>query len=88
MELIWTTKDGRCIPIKDMTNSHLLNTIKFLTKKINNYPGYQCYMGDSVYAEDAVERDNEINEEHRKECFLMCDEMKKEARTRRIHLGE
>lgn len=29
---VWVTKDGRKIPIKKMTNSHLLNTIRFLDR--------------------------------------------------------
>lgn len=30
---IWKTKDGRCIPVEDMTTSHIQNTIAFLRRK-------------------------------------------------------
>ena len=32
-EIVWETKDGKQIPLKDLTDSHLDNIIQFLIKK-------------------------------------------------------
>jgi hypothetical protein len=32
-EIIWITKQGDQIPINDMTNNHIINAIKYITKQ-------------------------------------------------------
>lgn len=34
--IIWTTKDGKEIPINEMSDEHLLNTINMI-KRVKNY---------------------------------------------------
>ena len=49
---IWTTKEGTDIPIDEMTDSHLLNTIHFLERNAN----YEIMV-------DAIERSIDTNVE-------------------------
>lgn len=61
---LWTTKDGHKIRICDMSDIHLLNTIKFLEKKAKELydeelsSAYSClgYLQGEM-AQDACERD-------------------------------
>lgn len=45
--LTWTTKEGKVIPIKDMSNSHLENTINMIIRnKQQLYAYYEGLGGD------------------------------------------
>ena len=46
--IIWKTKDGKEIPIKDMTDEHLLNTINMLgkIKEAQDNADYDCLLND------------------------------------------
>ena len=35
-DIIWYTKDGRAIPVKNMTASHLRNTYFYLTRRVQH----------------------------------------------------
>ena len=47
-KLIWRTRDGKEIPIKDMTDEHLLNTINMLEKikEAQDNADYDCLLND------------------------------------------
>lgn len=44
--IYWKTKDGREIPIKDMDNNHLTNTLKMLLKQAEREDFYDEHIGD------------------------------------------
>lgn len=67
----WTTKDGQRIRIKDMEDSHLLNTIRFLERtwekrKASMLSDFPCFNGEMAqyYAEQEWDRlaDTDIEE--------------------------
>ena len=42
--IIWTTKNGKNIPIKDMNNNHLVNTLKMLLIQEEKQKEYDSIM--------------------------------------------
>jgi hypothetical protein len=48
-ELVWITKDGNVIPIKEMSNTHLWNTIKMLYRNPKAEEDYLEALGSIFY---------------------------------------
>lgn len=70
------------IKIKQMTKEHLENRIAFFERKLENKPQEQHYIGDSDYAEDAVDQENRNNERIAKDIVKHIKKMKKELANR------
>ena len=85
-KVIWTTQTGETLDIKDMTDSHLLNTIQFLKRRIDDFwsVGYPCFQGE--LAQECAEKEYEQAEELMGEMYDMRNAMKKEARRRGLRL--
>lgn len=50
--IVWETKAGKIIPIKDMTNEHLYNTIKMLKKAKEVKDNFEFVSDDIFYDKD------------------------------------
>ena len=85
-KIYWTTKEGKKIWIRDMEDSHLDNCIKFLQRKIRDYPGYEVYTGSAEMAEMTVEQENEDNLEHLFACQKAVETLEREQK-RRLNQG-
>ena len=68
--------------IVKMTNQHLVNRIAYFERKLANRPSEMVYVGDSVYAEDAVDAENAHNEALAEDIKMHIDEMKEELERR------
>ena len=87
-EVIWTTQDGQRIAVSEMTNSHLLNTIRYLGRRIKEFRkdvGYPNMM--SELAQEIAEREYEKAEDLYCAMIDMREIMKKEASKRRLKVS-
>ena len=48
--------------ITKISDQHLINRIKYFERMLDEKPSEQTYMGESFYAEQAVESENTHNE--------------------------
>lgn len=84
--VICTTKDGRKIKLSEMGDNHLINRIKFMKRMLADRPSEFIYMGDSVYAEDAVEQENIHNEYLAEKITAHIKLLEKEAKKRKLEV--
>lgn len=80
--MIWITADGTKMNVRDMSLSHLINSISMVEKQLKSMPPYAVYTGESEYAEQAVESENAHNEEVREILSMRLDGLRKEAHRR------
>jgi len=66
-----------------MTDTHLQNRLKYFRKMLADDPGEQYYMGNSDYAEDAVESENAQNEALAEDIKIHIIDLKEEINKRK-----
>ena len=72
------------IDLRKITNQHLINRLRYFRRMLADNPGEQYYMGNSEYAEDAVECENMHNEILAEEIKEHIEELKAECKQRGI----
>jgi len=83
---VCVTKDGRRIKLSEIEDNHLINRVKYFKRMLADSPGEMVYMGDSDYAEDAVECENAHNRQLEEDINAHINCMEAEAKRRGIVL--
>lgn len=84
----WTGRDGTVTPVRELQYSHLINIIKMLERTLDARPVYIPYMGDSEYAEDAVESEEMHNEALAQDIVEKLNVLRAEKRRRDEQEGQ
>jgi len=71
--------------IKEMTNQHIENGIKYFENKLKEMPIPQTYVGDSDYAESAVKQENRHNDELAEKIGNHIKALKRELKNRLLN---
>jgi hypothetical protein len=79
----WITQTGEKLKVREMETSHIENCIKMLKRLLDTRPPEQVYMGESDYAEEAVEQENRINEDRAEAIESTIDSFKRELKMRK-----
>ena len=69
-----------------MTDTHLYNRLKYFERMLANKPSEMVYMGNSEYAEDAVESENAHNEDLAEDIEIHIIDLKEEIIRRKEEL--
>lgn len=70
--------------IKEMTDRHLANAIRYWKRQLACQPEEQYYMGDSDYVESVVESENEQNRIMAEKIDNLITRLEKEAKLRKL----
>ena len=68
--------------LTQFTNLHLSNRLKYFKRRLADRPSEFIYMGDSVYAEDAVEAENAHNEALAEDIKIHIEDIEEEVKRR------
>lgn len=89
LDIVWTTKEGKSMPLRNMTDDHLRNATNMIKRKrddldMNVLSHPPCFQGEmaQMYADQQY---NEAWKEHDQLSFLF-EEMEKACKIRNIKL--
>lgn len=84
----WTKKDGTKIRICDMDDAHLINTVRFLVRKAEQYKvemPYPCFQGEMAQMYAEMEWGNLMNADP-EDIYPILSDLFSEADRRKLQL--
>lgn len=80
----WRTATGQVMDVKEMTSSHIKNSISMLKRQLEARPATQVYVGDSDHGNDWVEQENRHNDEIEKDIKSTISSLERELKRREL----